>query len=71
MKLQGSQTDIDLLYESLYLALQSTFAGLIFAILLKFFDTVLPARVINETEIILNDYDKMVNNATIYEKISE
>ena len=71
MKLQGSQTDINLLYKSLYLALQSTFVGLIFAIALKFFDTVFPARVISETEIILNDYDKMVNNAAIYEKISE
>ena len=56
---------------ALNLALGSTLNGLIFAILLKFFDAIAPSRIINETDIILEDYDKKLNNAIMLGNISE
>lgn len=59
------------LYESMNLALQSTFLGLVFAIILKFYDALGPSRTINETEIILGDYDKKVSTAAMFDKITD
>lgn len=59
------------LYESMNLALKSTFFGLVFAIILKFYDAVGPSRTISETEIILGDYDKKVSTAAMFEKITD
>ena len=59
------------LYESMNLALRSTFVGLVFAIILKFYDAVGPSRTINETEIIFGDYDKKVNTAVMFDNITE
>ncbi len=69
--MQLNTEDLSTLFSSLHLALGSTFYGLIFAIILKFLDAIGPARTINETEIILEDYDKKVNNAVMLGNISE
>ena len=68
---QLSTKDLDKVFGSLHLALGSTFFGLIVAIILKIFDSLFSARIINETEIILDDYDKKVNNAVMLGNISE
>ncbi len=59
------------MFASLNLALKSTFVGLVFAIGLKFFDTIGPAKKINETEIILEDYNKKINNAVMLDNIAD
>ena len=69
--LQLQAKDIDQLFQSLDSALGTTFWGLVFAIILKFIDALGPARTINETEIILDDYDKKLNNAIKLGNIEE
>ncbi len=59
------------LYDSMNLALGSTFTGLVFAIILKLYDALGPSRTINETEIIFGDYDKKVNTAVMFDNITE
>ena len=61
--LQLQASDVNQMFESLDTALGTTFWGLVFAIILKFIDALGPARTINETEIVLDDYDKKFNNA--------
>ena len=58
-------------YNDLYLALRTTLYGLIFAIILKFIDAMLPSRKIYDTEIILNDFDKKFNTAVMLDNITE
>lgn len=69
--MQLSANSLDKVFSSLNTALGSTFFGLVFAIVLKFFDTLWPAKTINETEIILEDYDKKLNNAIMLGNIDE
>ena len=68
---QLSAGDIDAVFSSLNVALGSTFWGLVFAIVLKFYDSVSPARRINDTQILLEDYDKKLNTAVMLGNISE
>lgn len=69
--LQLQSGDTSEMLKSLDIALGTTFWGLVFAIALKFIDAVGPARTINATEIILDDYDKKLNNAIKLGNIEE
>ncbi|MBR0147834.1 MAG: MotA/TolQ/ExbB proton channel family protein [Lachnospiraceae bacterium] len=60
---QLSTGDIDMVIGSLNLAMNSTFWGLVFAILLKAMDAIFPARTISDMEIIFDNYEKKLNNA--------
>ena len=60
--MQIKAQDINALYNSLDTALSSTFWGLIVAIGLKVVATV-SAKLIEDTEIILDDYDKKFDNS--------
>ena len=70
-QLSNTAGDMDALINSLQSALDSPYWGLIFAIVLKFIDSVWPSRKISETEIILEDYDKKVSNAVMLGNIAE
>lgn len=59
MKDQG----VEAMTGSLDTALYSTFFGLVWTILLKAFVAIGPSKAIQDTEIILDDYDKKVNNS--------
>jgi len=59
MKTEG----VEAMTGSLDVALYSTFWGLIWTIGLKFFVAIGPSKAIQDTEIILDDYDKKVNNS--------
>ncbi len=63
--------NIETLFDSLKVALESTFYGLVFAIILKFIDSLFPARRINDTEVILEDYEKKLNNAIMLGNITD
>ena len=60
MQLKGQ--DLDMLFNSLDTALSSTFWGLIAAIALKVISTA-SAKLIEDTENILDDYDKKFENS--------
>ncbi|MBO4291395.1 MAG: MotA/TolQ/ExbB proton channel family protein [Lachnospiraceae bacterium] len=62
LMMQIKAQDINALYNSLDTALSSTFWGLIVAIGLKVVATV-SAKLIEDTEIILDDYDKKFDNS--------
>ncbi|MBR5375861.1 MAG: MotA/TolQ/ExbB proton channel family protein [Lachnospiraceae bacterium] len=70
-QLNNTGVDTSVLLDSLKTALNSTYWGLIFAIVLKFLDSVWPSRKISETDIILEDYEKKLNNAVMLGNISE
>lgn len=55
---------------SLDLALWSTFFGLVWAIVLKIIAAVAPSRIINDVEIMLDDYDKKINNSVMLGNIT-
>ncbi|MBE5864040.1 MAG: MotA/TolQ/ExbB proton channel family protein [Lachnospiraceae bacterium] len=61
--------NIDEMFKSLDVALTSTFWGLIVTILLKIFATV-SAKLIEDTEIVLDDYDKKFDNSVKLGKIT-
>ena len=69
LELQASS--IDEMFNSLDTALSTTFWGLVFAIILKSIDAVGPAKTINATDIILDDYDKKFNTAIKLGNIEE
>ncbi|MBO4514272.1 MAG: MotA/TolQ/ExbB proton channel family protein, partial [Lachnospiraceae bacterium] len=54
--------NLDEMFKSLDVALTSTFWGLIVTIILKIFATV-SAKLIEDTEIVLDDYDKKFDNS--------
>ena len=70
-ELNSTAGDMTAMLGSLQGALNSTYWGLVFAIVLKFVDSVWPSRKISETEIILEDYDKKLNNAVMLGNIAE
>lgn len=55
---------------SLNLSLYSTFWGLVFAIILKMIDALLPSRTINAIELMFDDYDKKLNNSIMLGNIT-
>ena len=63
--------NLDAVTSNLHLALSSTFEGIIWTIGLKFLITIWPARIIDDADIILDDYDKKVNNSYMQKNIEE
>lgn len=62
---------IDAMMTSLNTALDTTFWGLIFAILLKIVEAVFPSRVIYDVEVMLDDFDKKLNIAEMFQKLKD
>lgn len=71
LMLQVEAENIDELFASLHLALESTWLGLLFSIGLKFFVALIPAKIIYDVEILIDDYDKKFNTALAQKNISE
>ena len=59
------------LISSLNLSLYSTFWGLVFAIILKAIDALLPSRTINSIELLFEDYDKKLSNSIMLGNITD
>ncbi len=58
----SAESSADML-SSLNVALETTFWGLISAIILKVFDTLCPSRTITDVEVMLDDFDKKMDLA--------
>lgn len=54
--------DVDMLFNGLGTAMSSTFLGLFVTIILRVFAT-MSAKLIEDTEIVLDDYDKKIDNS--------
>lgn len=67
LMLQIQSSDIAGMMASLDVALTTTLFGLIFAIVLKVIEAVFPSRVIYEVEVMLEDFDKKVSIAEMFE----
>lgn len=63
--------NIDALYASLNIALGSTWWGLIFAITLKFTVALFPGKIVDDVEIMLDDYYNKFNDALAKKNIVE
>ena len=68
MMSQSTGTDMT---TSLNTALDTTFWGLIFAILLKAIEAVFPSRVIYDVEVMLDDFEKKLTIADMFQKVKE
>ena len=68
---QGDESAIENLVDGLGTALSTTFYGLVSAIVLKTVATLLPAKTIYDTDIMLSDYNKKLDNAIKLNNISE
>ncbi len=64
------QSVMDQLVSGMSVAMNSTYWGLIAAIVLKLIATTVPGRLISETENLFEDYDKRFTNATIYKDVT-
>lgn len=71
LMLQIAEQDIEKMFDSLDLALTSTWWGLIFAIFLKSLVALTSSRIIDDTETILEDYHKKFDNAVQQKNILE
>ncbi len=71
LMLQVQAEGIEAMMLSLTTALDTTFWGLIFAILLKVIEAVFPSRIIYEVEVMLDDFDKKLNIAEMFKKFQE
>lgn len=71
LMLQIQVNGIEAMMESLNVALDTTFWGLIFAILLKVVEAVFPSRIIYDVEVMLDDFDKKLNMAEMFAKFTE
>lgn len=71
LMLESNAADIEGMMASIDTALSSTFFGLIFAIILKFVDAVFPSRVIEDVEVMLDDYSKKLDLADMIQKIRD
>ena len=71
LMLQVQGGGIEAMMTSLNTALDTTFWGLIFAILLKVIEAVFPSRVIYDVEVMLDDFDKKLNMAELFKKSQE
>ena len=69
LMLEANAADLEGMMNSLDVALSSTFIALIFAIFLKFVDAVFPSRVIEDVEVMLEDYRKKLDLADMIKKI--
>jgi hypothetical protein len=59
------------LYNELNTALGSTLYGMICAILLKVFIALCPARMVNDVEVVLDDFDKKYGNLLTTKNLEE
>ncbi len=66
-----STSEMEGIKEAIKTALDSTFIGLVFAILLKFVDAVFPSRIIEDVEVLLDDYSKKLDLAEMIQKIKD
>lgn len=71
LMLQMQANGIEAMMTSLNTALDTTFWGLIFAILLKVIEAVFPSRIIYDVEVMLDDFDKKLNMAEMFKKFQE
>ena len=71
LMLQIQANGIEAMMDSLNVALDTTFWGLIFAILLKVIEAVFPSRIIYDVEVMLDDFDKKLNMAEMFAKFKE
>lgn len=63
----GSSNDMSVIVGGLNTALDTTFFGIVFAIILKFVEAVFPSRIINSTEIMLDDFNKKMYLADMFQ----
>ena len=63
----GSSNDMSAIVGGLNTALDTTFFGIVFAIILKFVEAVFPSRIINSTEIMLDDFNKKMYLADMFQ----
>ncbi len=71
LMLEIQSSDIEGMMNSLDIALSTTFFGLIFAILLKFIEAIFPSRIIYDVEVMLDDFDKKLDIAEMFQKFKE
>ena len=71
LMLQIQSSDIESMLDSLDVALTTTLVGLIFAIVLKFFDALFPSRIIYDVEVMMEDFDKKINIAEMFENFKD
>lgn len=71
LMLQMQANGMDAMMDSLDVALDTTYWGLIFAILLKVIEAVYPSRVIYDAEVLLDDFDKKMNLAEMFQKVKK
>ncbi len=67
LMLETKAGDMTVMLGSLDVALVTTFWGLIFAILLKIIEAVFPSRVIYDVEVMLDDFDKKMSLAEMFQ----
>ena len=71
LMLEVSAADIEGMKVAMDTALSSTFFGLIFAILLKVIDAVFPSRIIEDVDVMLEDYSKKLDLADMIRKLKD
>lgn len=71
LMLEVQSGDVNAMMASLDVALVTTFWGLIFAILLKIIEAVFPSRVIQDVEVMLDDFDKKMSLAEMFQTYRE
>ncbi|MBR1476449.1 MAG: MotA/TolQ/ExbB proton channel family protein [Lachnospiraceae bacterium] len=69
LMLETNAADIEGMMASVDTALSSTFFGLVFAILLKIIDAVFPSKIIEDVEVMLDDYSKKIDIADMIQKM--
>ena len=71
LMLQIQANDLEGMMASLDVALTTTLFGLIFAIALKLIEAVFPSRVIYDVEVMLEDFDKKMSIAEMFQNFNE
>ena len=71
LMLEIQSSDIAGMMASLDTALGTTLLGLIFAIVLKFIEAVFPSRIIYDVEVMLDDFDKKLSMAEMFQNFKE
>jgi len=71
LMLQMQANGMDAMMNSLNVALDTTYWGLIFAILLKVLEAVFPSRIIYDVEVLLDDFDKKMSLAEMFQKLKK
>lgn len=69
LMLQAGENDTSALMGAIDTALDTTFWGLVSAIVLKFVEAVFPSRIINAVEVMLDDFYKKIDLADIFKSI--